>query len=67
MRLRLSTRVPADLEEIVDYIAQGSPRHAVRVLRLLRLRMKEIAKQPQIYGYVQKLAWKPDWSLWKTM
>ena len=49
MRLRLSPLVPADLEEIVDYIAQNSPRHAARVLRLLRARMKEIAKQPQIY------------------
>jgi plasmid stabilization system protein ParE len=49
MRLRLSPLVPADLEEIVDYIAQDSPPHAVRVLRLLQARMKEIAKQPQIY------------------
>ena len=49
MRLRLSPCVPADLEEIVDYISQDSPRHAARLLRLLRTRMKEIAKQPQIY------------------
>jgi plasmid stabilization system protein ParE len=49
MRLRLSPCVPADLEEIVHFISQDSPRHAVRVLRLLRARMKEIAKQPQIY------------------
>jgi plasmid stabilization system protein ParE len=49
MRLSLSPCVPADLEEIVDYIAQDSPRNAARLLRLLRTRMKEIAKQPQIY------------------
>ncbi len=49
MRLRLSPCVPADLEEIVDFIAQDSPRHAARVLRLLRERMKEIAKQPHLY------------------
>ena len=49
MRLCLSPYVPADLEEIVDYIAQDSPRQAARLLRLLRSRMKEIAKQPQIY------------------
>ena len=49
MRLRLSPYVPTDLEEIVDYIAKDSPRHAARLLRLLRARMKEIAKQPQIY------------------
>ena len=35
MRLRLSPCVPADLEEIVDFIAQDSPRQAARVLRLL--------------------------------
>jgi plasmid stabilization system protein ParE len=49
MLLRLSPCVPADLEEIVDFIAQDSPRHAVRLLRQLRARMKEIAKQPQLY------------------
>jgi toxin ParE1/3/4 len=49
MRLRLSPRVPGDLEEIADFIAADSPRHALRVLRLLRARMKEIAKQPEIY------------------
>jgi plasmid stabilization system protein ParE len=49
MRLRLSPCVPSDLEEIVDFIAHESPRQAERVLRLLRARMKEIAKQPQIY------------------
>jgi len=49
VRLRLSPCVPRDLEEIVEYIAQDSPRHAVRVLRLLRARMKEIARQPNIY------------------
>jgi plasmid stabilization system protein ParE len=41
--------VPADLEEIVDYIAQDSPRQAARVLHALRARMKEIARQPQLY------------------
>ncbi len=46
MRLRLSPCVPGDLEEIAEYIAQDSPRHAARVIRLLRARMKEIAKQP---------------------
>jgi plasmid stabilization system protein ParE len=49
MRLRLSPCIPADLEEIVDYIALDSPRQAARVLRLLSERMKEIAKHPQIY------------------
>ena len=33
MRLRLSPHVPGDLDEIADYIAQDSPRQAIRVLR----------------------------------
>ena len=49
MRLRLSARVAGDLEEIADFIAADSPRHALRILRLLRARMKAIAKQPEIY------------------
>jgi plasmid stabilization system protein ParE len=49
MRLRLSPYVPGDLEEIADYIAQDSPREAIRLLREFRSRMKEIAKQPALY------------------
>jgi plasmid stabilization system protein ParE len=49
VRLRLSPFVPNDLEEIAEYIAQDSPRHAVRFLRILRARLKEIAKQPLLY------------------
>lgn len=49
MRLRLSPCVPGDLEGIAEYIAQDSPRHAARMLRLLRARMKEIARNPKIY------------------
>jgi plasmid stabilization system protein ParE len=49
MRLRLSPSVPGDLEEIAEYIAQDSPRHAARMLRLLRARLKEIARNPKIY------------------
>jgi len=49
MRLRLSPFVPGDLEEIADFIAQDSPRHAARILHLLRAKMKEIATQPDIY------------------
>ncbi|MGB6729513.1 MAG: type II toxin-antitoxin system RelE/ParE family toxin [Terracidiphilus sp.] len=49
MRLKLSKFVPGDLEEIADYIAQDSPRNAIRLIRILRQRMQEIAKQPQLY------------------
>ena len=49
MRLRLSPLVPGDLEEIADYIALESPRHAARLLGTLDAKMKEIARQPQLY------------------
>lgn len=58
MRLHLSPLVPGDLEEIADYIAQDSPRHAARTIRLLRSRIKEIAKQPEIYRLRPEIA--PD-------
>jgi toxin ParE1/3/4 len=41
--------VPGDLEEIGDYIAQDSPRHAARMIRVIRARIQEIAKQPELY------------------
>jgi toxin ParE1/3/4 len=47
--LRLSPRVPDDLEEIADFIATDSPRHAMRLLRDLRAKMKAIARQPELY------------------
>jgi toxin ParE1/3/4 len=49
MRLRLSPKVPGELEEIADFIAKDSPRPALRFLRLLRTRMKEIARQLEHY------------------
>jgi toxin ParE1/3/4 len=49
MRLRLSPLVPADLEVLGDYIAQDSPRQAVRWLRLIRKRIQDIARQPELY------------------
>ncbi|MFZ0743780.1 MAG: type II toxin-antitoxin system RelE/ParE family toxin [Terracidiphilus sp.] len=49
MHLRLSPLVPGDLEQIADYIAQDSPRQAIRMLRVLHTRMKQIARQPQLY------------------
>jgi toxin ParE1/3/4 len=49
MRLTLSSHVPTDLEEIADYIAQDSPRHAARFIRLLQSHMQEIARQPHLY------------------
>ena len=55
MRLRVSPFVPGDLEEIAEYIAQDSPHHAARMLRLLHAKMKEIAKQPEIYRLRPKI------------
>jgi plasmid stabilization system protein ParE len=49
VRLRLSPHVPLDLEEIADFIAQDSPRHAILLLRDLRAKMKDIAKQPELF------------------
>lgn len=49
MRLRLSPHVPEDLEDILNYIARESPRHASRVVRLLRTRCSEIGKEPLLY------------------
>jgi toxin ParE1/3/4 len=58
MRMHLSPFVPGDLEEIGDFIAQNSHRYAVRTLRLLRAKFKEIAKQPAIYRVRPEIA--PD-------
>jgi toxin ParE1/3/4 len=49
MRVRLSPLVPGDLEEIAGFIAQDSPRQAVRVLGALRTKIKQIARQPRLY------------------
>ncbi len=49
MRLSLSPLVPGDMEGIAEYLARDSPRHAGRMLRILRARMKVIAKQPEYY------------------
>lgn len=56
MRLRLSPLVPGDLEEIADYIARDNPRQAIRLLRKLGARMKEIARHPQVYRLRPEIA-----------
>lgn len=56
MRLRLSSHVPRDLEEIANYIAQDSPRHAVSLVRRLRAAFIDIARQPQLYRLRSELA-----------
>jgi len=56
MRFTLSPLVPADLEELAEYIAIDSPRHAARMLRLLRARIREIAERPEIYRVRPELA-----------
>jgi toxin ParE1/3/4 len=58
MRLRLSPHVVHDLEEIAEYIAQDSPRHALRTVQQLRAAFAEIAKQPELYRLRPELA--PD-------
>ena len=49
MRLLLSPRVAADLEEIGDYIARDSPFQAIRFIRLIHARIKEISGHPEVY------------------
>ena len=49
MRCRLSPHVPHDLEEIMNYIAQESPRHAARMVRLPRRRCAEVGEEPLLY------------------
>jgi len=56
VRIRLSPHVPGDLEEIADFIAADSPFHALRTLRLLRAKMKEIARQPELYRLRPEIA-----------
>jgi plasmid stabilization system protein ParE len=56
MRVRLSPLVPTDLEEIADFIALDSSRHAIRMLGLLRAKIKEIAKQPTLYRLRPEIA-----------
>jgi toxin ParE1/3/4 len=62
MRLRLSALVPGDLEEIADYIAHDRPREALRFLRKLRTRMKEIAKRPKLYQLRPELGQDARWA-----
>jgi plasmid stabilization system protein ParE len=49
VRVRLSPFVAGDLEEIGDYIAKDSPRHASRLLKMIGSRIHEIAIQPELY------------------
>lgn len=49
MRLRLSAIIPSDLEEILEYIARDSFRHAARTVRRLRAHCAEVARDPMLY------------------
>lgn len=49
MKLRLSPHVPGDLKQIAEFIAADSPFHALRTLRLLRAKMKDVARKPELY------------------
>ena len=49
MRLRLSPHVPGDLAEIADFIANDSPRQALRVL-LFRIRQNAVRIERVVHG-----------------
>lgn len=58
MRLHLSSSVKSDITEIPRYIAQDSPHHAVKVVRLLRQGMRQAADHPKLFRIRTELA--PD-------
>ena len=49
MRYILSPIVKEDLDEIADWIAQDSPRRAIKIVRELRAEFRKIAQQPMLY------------------
>lgn len=48
MRLLLTPLAEADLEDILDYIAEHRPLTAVDVIRRIRAKCRMIAKHPEI-------------------
>ena len=49
MRLEFSRWIESDIEGIVDFAAEYSPGRAVRLARLIREKLRRIAKQPFLY------------------
>ena len=49
MRYILSPVVKKDLDEIADWIAQDSPRRAIKIVRELRAEFRKIAQNPMLY------------------
>lgn len=49
MRYILSPIVKEDLDEIADWIAQDSPRRAIKIVRELRAEFRKIAQHPMLY------------------
>lgn len=49
MRYILSPIVKEDLDEIADWIAQDSPRRAIKIVRELRAEFRKIAQHPELY------------------
>jgi len=68
MRLRLSPLVPGDLEEIADFIAQDSPRHALRMLNAVFLKppQKAVILSEAFYSGVEGPAFRSSCLLQRT-
>jgi toxin ParE1/3/4 len=49
MRIELSRCISQDLEAIADYVAQDSPQQALKLIRRIRLKLRQIEKNPQLY------------------
>jgi len=49
MRLELSAHIEDDLDSIADYIAQDNPGRAVTFIQDIRMRFRDIQREPLIY------------------
>ena len=49
MRLELSGHIEGDLDDIADYIAQDNPGRAVTFIQDIRMKFRDIQRDPLIY------------------
>lgn len=49
MRLELSGLIEGDLDDIADYIAQDNPNRAVTFIQDIRMKFRDIQRDPLIY------------------
>ncbi len=49
MQLKFSRFIEGDLDDIADFIAQDNPRRAVTFIKEIRLKFREVLKNPLAY------------------